>query len=84
MLQHSRSSTGIKEPTDINALAEEYIKLAYHGFRAKDKTFNVTLKTDFDEGLGPVNVIPQDIGTGDSQSYQQRLLCRVRQSFRLR
>ncbi len=62
MLQHSRSSSGIKEPTNINALVEKYIKLAYHGLRAKDKTFNVTLKTDYDEGLVPVNVIPQDIG----------------------
>ena len=49
MLQHSRSSTGQKEPTDINALADEYLRLAYHGLRAKDKSFNATLKTDFDE-----------------------------------
>ena len=62
MLQHSRSSSGIKESTNINALAEEYLKLAYHGFRAKDKHFNVTLKTSFDEELSTLNVIPQDIG----------------------
>ena len=62
MLQHSRSSSGIKEPTNINKLAEEYLKLAYHGLRAKDKTFNVSLKTDFDERIGSVSVIPQDIG----------------------
>ena len=62
MLQHSRSSSGIKEPTNINTLAEEYLKLAYHGLRAKDKTFNVTLKTYFDERIGTINVIPQDIG----------------------
>jgi two-component system, NtrC family, sensor kinase len=62
MLQHSRSSSGIKEPTNITTLAEEYLKLAYHGLRAKDKTFNVTLKTDFDERIGSLNVIPQDIG----------------------
>ena len=62
MLQHSRSSSGIKEPTNINTLAEEYLKLAYHGFRAKDKTFNVTLKTSFEDGVDTVNVIPQDIG----------------------
>ena len=49
MLQHSRSSTGAKEPTDINALADEYIRLSYHGMRAKDKAFNATMKTDFDE-----------------------------------
>ena len=49
MLQHSRSSSGSKEPTDINALADEYLRLAYHGLRAKDKTFNATMKTDFDK-----------------------------------
>ena len=52
MLQHSRSSTGVKEPTDINALADEYLRLAYHGLRAKDKEFNATIKTDFDKALG--------------------------------
>ena len=51
MLQHSRSSSGVKEPTDINALADEYLRLAYHGLRAKDKSFNATMKTDFDETL---------------------------------
>jgi signal transduction histidine kinase len=62
MLQHSRSSNGIKEPTDINALADEYLRLAYHGLRAKDKSFNATLKTDFDETVGKIDIIPQDIG----------------------
>jgi signal transduction histidine kinase len=64
MLQHSRASSGQKEPTDINALADEYLRLAYHGLRAKDKTFNATMKTDFDESLsgGIVSVVPQDIG----------------------
>jgi two-component system NtrC family sensor kinase len=62
MLQHSRSSSGIKEPTDINKLANEYLRLAYHGLRAKDKTFNATIKTDFDESIGNVSIIPQDIG----------------------
>ncbi len=62
MLQHSRSSSGVKEPTDINALADEYLRLAYHGLRAKDKSFNATMKTDFDESIGKVNVVPQDIG----------------------
>jgi len=62
MLQHSRSSTGAKEPTDINALADEYLRLAYHGLRAKDKSFNATMKTDFDETIGNINIIPQDIG----------------------
>jgi signal transduction histidine kinase len=62
MLQHSRSSSGVKEPTDINALADEYFRLAYHGLRAKDKTFNATMKADFDESIGKINIIPQDIG----------------------
>jgi two-component system NtrC family sensor kinase len=62
MLQHSQSSTGVKEPTDINKLADEYLRLAYHGLRAKDKAFNATLKTDFDESIGAINIISQDIG----------------------
>jgi signal transduction histidine kinase len=62
MLQHSRASTGQKEPTDLNALAEEYLRLSYHGLRAKDKTFNATLKTDFDPRLGRVEVVAQDLG----------------------
>ena len=62
MLQHSRSSNGVKEPTDINALADEYLRLAYHGMRAKDKNFNATIKTDFDASIGMINIIPQDIG----------------------
>ncbi len=62
MLQHSRSSSGVKEPTDINALADEYLRLAYHGLRAKDKSFNAKFETDLDESIGNVNVIPQDIG----------------------
>ena len=62
MLQHSRSNSGVKEPTNINALADEYLRLAYHGLRAKDKSFNATMKTDFDETIGNINIIPQDIG----------------------
>lgn len=62
MLQHSSSGSGKKEPTDINALADEYLRLAYHGLRAKDKSFNATMKTDFDETIGNINIIPQDIG----------------------
>jgi signal transduction histidine kinase len=62
MLQHSRKSAGQKEPTDINALADEYFRLSYHGLRAKDKTFNAEMKTDFDGTIGKINVIPQDIG----------------------
>jgi len=62
MLQHSRTSTGKKEPTDINALADEYLRLAYHGMRAKEKSFNALMKTDFDESIGLVKVMSQDIG----------------------
>lgn len=62
MLQHSRTSSGQKEATDINVLADEYLRLAYHGLRAKDKTFNATMKTDYDETIGTVNIIPQDMG----------------------
>ncbi|QNA44555.1 sensor histidine kinase [Lacibacter sediminis] len=62
MLQHSRSSSGQKELTDINALADEYLRLAYHGLRAKDKTFNAAMKTDLDATIGLIKIIPQDIG----------------------
>ena len=62
MLQHSRSSTGQKELTDINALCDEYLRLAYHGLRAKDKSFNAKFETDFDPSLPKINVVPQDIG----------------------
>ncbi|MES2331810.1 MAG: ATP-binding protein [Bacteroidota bacterium] len=62
MLQHSRSSSGKKEPTDLNALADEYLRLAYHGLRAKNKDFNATLVTDFDDSIGMIDMIPQDIG----------------------
>jgi two-component system NtrC family sensor kinase len=62
MLQHSRSSSGVKEPTDINKLADEYFRLSYHGLRAKDKTFNATLHTDFDTAIGKIPIMPQDIG----------------------
>jgi signal transduction histidine kinase len=62
MLAHSRSGKGEKVPTDLNALAEEYLKLSYHGLRARDKSFNADFKTDFDPNLPKVNVVPQDIG----------------------
>jgi signal transduction histidine kinase len=62
MLQHSRSSSGVKEPVDINKLADEYLRLAYHGLRAKDKSFNATMKTDYDESIGDILIVPQDIG----------------------
>lgn len=62
MLEHSRTSTGQREPTDLNALADEYLRLAYHGLRAKDKTFNAQFSTDLDASLGLVSVVPQDLG----------------------
>ncbi len=62
MLQHSRTSSGRKEPSDINALCNEYLRLAYHGLRAKDKSFNATIKTDFDSTIGKIEIIPQGIG----------------------
>ena len=62
MLQHSRISTGQKELTDINALADEYLRLCYHGLRAKDKAFNATIQTDFNENIGKINIARQDIG----------------------
>ena len=62
MLQHSRKSTGQKEPTDINALCDEYLRLSYHGLRAKDKSFNADFSMDFDQGIMKVNIVTQDIG----------------------
>ena len=83
MLQHSRSSSGVKEPTDINALADEYLRLAYHGLRAKDKSFNATMKTDFDERLSPdasgkgkIENTSAGYGTGHPQPDHQCVLCR--------
>ena len=62
MLEHSRSSKGEKQPTDLNKLADEYLRLSYHGLRAKDKSFNATIQTHFDESIEKVNIVPQDIG----------------------
>ena len=62
MLQHSRESSGKKEPTDINALCDEYLRLSYHGLRSKDKGFNAEIKTGFDPSIGKINIVPQDIG----------------------
>ena len=62
MLQHARTSTNQKEPTDINKLADEYLRLCYHGLRAKDQFFNVTMQTDYDQSIEKINIIPQDIG----------------------
>ncbi|HLX90585.1 MAG TPA: ATP-binding protein, partial [Puia sp.] len=62
MLQHSRSSSSQREPTDINGVADECLRLSYHGLRAKDSSFNAILNTDFDANIGKMNIIPQDIG----------------------
>ncbi|MBS1910109.1 MAG: GHKL domain-containing protein [Bacteroidetes bacterium] len=62
MLQHSRTSTGQKELTDINSLCDEYLRLSYHGLRAKDKSFNAEMRTDFDTSLPKINLVSQDIG----------------------
>jgi signal transduction histidine kinase len=62
MLQHSQKGSGTKEPTNVNALVDEYLRLAYHGLRAKDQSFNATIKTDFDQSIGNINIVPQDIG----------------------
>ena len=62
MLQHARSNSGVKEQTDVNALCDEYLRLSYHGYRAKDKNFSAGLNTDFDSSHPKINVVPQDIG----------------------
>jgi len=70
MLQHSRATSGQKELTDLNALADEYLRLSYHGLRAKDKSFNAELVTHFDKKLPKVCVVPQDMGRGDPEPDQ--------------
>lgn len=73
MLQHSRATSGKKELTDINALADEYLRLSYHGFRAKDNTFNANFKTEFDESIGKLEVVPQDVGRALLNIYNNAL-----------
>jgi signal transduction histidine kinase len=62
MLQHSRATSGEKVPTNINALCDEYLRLSYHGMRAKDKSFEADFKTEFDNSIDKINIVPQDIG----------------------
>ncbi|MFN2440897.1 MAG: sensor histidine kinase, partial [Chitinophagaceae bacterium] len=62
MMLHSRTNAGIKEPTDINKLVDEYLRLSYHGLRAKDKSFNATMQTNFDDSIGEIKIIAPDIG----------------------
>jgi hypothetical protein len=75
MLQHSRKSSGQKESTDIKVLADEYLRLSNRGMRAKDKSFNTKLETDFDHNIGKINIVPQEIGRGYTQFDQQCFLC---------
>ena len=75
MLQHSRVNTGQKELTDINALADEYLRLSYHGMRAKDKLFNATLQTDFDETIGKNKCRSAGYRKSAAQLIQQCILC---------
>ena len=69
MLQHSRTGSGQKELTDINVLCDEYLRLAFHGLRAKDKSFNAKFETSFDETIGKIEVVPQDIGQSNIEPY---------------
>ena len=62
MLQHSNTNAGQKELVIINSLAEEYLRLSFHGMRARDKNFHCEIRHDFDQGIGQVRIIPQDIG----------------------
>lgn len=62
MLQHSRKSQGTKEPTDINALVDEYLRLSLQSYKAKNSSFDITVHTDYDESIGKINIVPQDIG----------------------
>ncbi|HEY4966220.1 MAG TPA: ATP-binding protein, partial [Puia sp.] len=62
MLQHSRSDAGQKEPTDINALTDEYLRLSYQGFRVKERAFNAAMQIALDPAIGKINIVPQDIG----------------------
>ncbi len=73
MLQHTRSGKGQKEPTDINALANEYLRLASLGWKDKDRTFSPLIQTDYDPGAGLINVVPQDIGRVLQNLYNNAL-----------
>ncbi len=75
MLQHSRSSSGQKELTDINALADEYLRLAYHGYRAKEKFFNAKFETDFDKSIEKTKCCFPGYWKSDTESHQQCFLC---------
>ena len=74
MLQHSRPGEQEQKPTDINALTDEYFRLAYHGQRAKDKSFKAAMNRDFDPEAGIINIVPQEIRPCNSQHSEQCLL----------
>ena len=86
MLQHSRTSSGIKEPTDINALCDEYLRLSYHGLRAKDKSFNAKFKTNFDSTHWKNKCYSTGYWPGDFESDHQCFLCsgRKEKSWRMK
>ena len=75
MLQHSRAGSGQKEPTDINKLADEYVRLAYHGLKARDKSFNAHIKTQLDISIGKINVWPQEMGRVILNLINNAFLC---------
>jgi len=76
MLEHSRGGTGERREVDLNGLVEEALNLAYHGARAQDQNFNITLERDFDASIPPFELVPQDVTRGAAQPLRQRLLRR--------
>ena len=77
MLEHSRGSSGERRAVDLNALVEEALNLAYHGARAQDPSFNITLQRDFAERIAPIDLVPQDVTRVLSEPVQQWILRRV-------
>ncbi len=76
MLEHSRGGSGERREVDLNNLVEEALNLAYHGARAQDQNFNITLERDFDPGIAPIELAPQEMTRVLAQPVRQRLLCR--------
>ncbi len=76
MLEHSRGGSGERREVDLNGLVEEALNLAYHGARAQDQNFNITLERDFAHGLAPIELAPQEMTRVLPQPVRQRLLCR--------
>ncbi len=84
MLEHSRGVTGERREVDLNALVEEALNLAYHGARAQDQSFNITLERDYDSGLAPIELVPQEMTPRLPQPVRQWLLCRHQAAARRR